>query len=376
MTINKKIPVAAGKINKSDAVNNTTKGDKKPAFESHKLFNNLVMPGNLKAKFDELTRQGWRIVDIIPDDAGFIVIYGKQKSFKSFLVLDMALSIANGIDYHGKKTEQGTVLYIAGEGQKGVLKRIEAWRQARKLGSIENFYLMIKPVIISEPSSYKDLISLIESFPTKPAIVFIDTVARSMKGDENGAGMAEFIAGCDEIRANTGVQIVAIHHTPKSGDTMRGWSGLPGAIDFSYLVEKDSKRQMTAILKADDVKDHNDKGYFFFDMVLHDTGAEDATGQAITSLVPEINTDLSPEPGYNKSRILKGKKLVLLNALKSAIENSKTDAATLEDWRNAYYKQDSSGSKYVTFSRDHEKLIKEGYVIESGGCFFVAEDNQ
>lgn len=363
-----------GNSSKNQQNNSTTSNDKKPIFEAHRLFKSLVKPESLKAKFEELTQQGWRIVDVIPDDAGFIVIYGKQKSFKSFLALDMALSIANGVDYHGKETEQGTVLYIAGEGQKGVLKRVEAWRQLRKLDSIENFYLMIKPIIISEPDSYKDLISLIELFPTKPEIVFIDTIARSMKGDENGAGMAEFISGCDEIRANTGVQIVAIHHTPKSGDTMRGWSGLPGAIDFSYLVEKDSKRPLTAILKADDVKDHSDKGQFFFDMILHDTGAEDATGQAITSLVPKRNTELSPEPSYNKSRALRGKKLVLFNALKSALESSKSDAVTLEDWRNAYYKQDVSGSKYVTFSREHEKLIIDGYVFQSGGYYFVSVD--
>jgi putative DNA primase/helicase len=361
---------------KNQQNNSTTNSDIKPIFEAHRLFKSLVKPESLKAKFEELTKQGWRIVDIIPDDAGFIVIYGKQKSFKSFLALDMALSIANGVDYHGKETEQGTVLYIAGEGQKGVLKRVEAWRQIKKLDSIENFYLMIKPVIISEPDSYKDLISLIELFPTKPAIVFIDTIARSMKGDENGAGMAEFIAGCDEIQANTGVQIVAIHHTPKNGDTMRGWSGLGGAIDFSYLVEKDNKRPMTAILKADDVKDHSDKGQFFFDMVLHDTGSEDTSGQAITSLVPSLNTELSPEPSYNKSRTLRGKKLVLFNALKAVIKDSLEDTASLEEWRNAYYKKDTSNSKYVTFSREHEKLIQDGYVFESGGCFFIPEENQ
>ena len=356
--------------------NSTTNGAKAQEMAAQKLYKNIICPDNLKAKFEELTQQGWRINNVIPDDAGITIIFGKPKTFKSFLALDMALSIASGVPFHGKETEQGTVMYIAGEGQQGVLKRIEAWRQERNIDKITNFYLMVKPVLISEPAACRDLIDLINAAPAgdKPSVVFIDTLARNMKGDENGSGMADFIAGCDEIRAETGAQVVVIHHTPKNSDTPRGWSGLPGAIDFSYLVEKHSKRPLTAIMSAVDAKDHEDTNQLFFDMIVRDTGAVDKSGLAITSLVPKLNAELTPEPQQSASSKLRGIRLNVYNALKAAIDAAKGEPVTRKEWSQEYYRRDNSDNKYKNFSEQCSKLVKDSFVCESGGQYTITED--
>lgn len=377
MTKNKKAGVATPAAKQNQLENkSTTNATEAQEMAAQKLYKNIICPDNLKAKFEELTQQGWRINNVIPDDAGITIIYGKPKTFKSFLALDMALSIANGVDFHGKDTEQCAVMYIAGEGQQGVLKRVEAWRQERSLDKIENFYLMVKPVLVSEPAPCRDLIDLINAAPTdnKPAVIFIDTVARNMKGDENGAGMAEFIAGCDEIRAETGVQVIAVHHTPKNSDTMRGWSGLPGAIDFSYLVEKHNKRPLTAIMSAVDAKDHDDTTQMFFDMIVRDTGAVDKSGLAITSLVPKLNATLTPEPKQSASSRLSGKRKNVYNALKSAIEAAQGESVTLKEWSQEYYGRDSSSNKYSTFSKERKILVEDSLVCESGGQYTISED--
>ena len=62
-------------------------------------------------------------------DKGLAVIFGAPGSYKTFLALDMGLSIAHDIFWQDRLTEAGSVIYIAGEGVGGISKRIRAWRE-------------------------------------------------------------------------------------------------------------------------------------------------------------------------------------------------------------------------------------------------------
>ena len=46
--------------------------------------------------------------------------YTTPASFKSFLAIDWALSVAHGRDWNGRPTAQGAVVYLAMEGQAGI----------------------------------------------------------------------------------------------------------------------------------------------------------------------------------------------------------------------------------------------------------------
>lgn len=52
---------------------------------------------------------------------------------KSFLALDFALSVATRIPWHGRNVVKGPVLYIAGEGRYGILRRARGWAIAHQL---------------------------------------------------------------------------------------------------------------------------------------------------------------------------------------------------------------------------------------------------
>ena len=60
-------------------------------------------------------------------ERSFTMMYGAPGTGKSFLAIDMALSVANGLPWHGYETKQGAVLYIAGEG-------VAAWASAGRRG--------------------------------------------------------------------------------------------------------------------------------------------------------------------------------------------------------------------------------------------------
>jgi hypothetical protein len=383
MTTNKKAGVATPAAKQNQHVKNNITDNKKPIttdFQNHNLFKNLILPENLDANYNELLNSSWRIRNILPDDARLTVIYGKPKSYKSFVALDMALSVATGIEYHGNKTERCNVLYIAAEGQKGITKRIKAWLQVRGVEKLENFYPFVKPITINDDKACKELISFLKLFPVKPELIFIDTLNRSMKGNENGDDMTAFVAGVTEISVEIGAQVVVIHHTPKNGEGMRGHSSLLGAVDFSYLVEKHKKLSNVAVLTRDEVKDHDDNGVMFFNMPVRNivdvdgNNDTDADGNEISSLVPILNAELKPEPQQSASSKLRGIRLNVYNALKAAIDAAKGEPVTQKEWSQEYYRRDNSDNKYKNFSEQRSKLVKDCLVCESGGQYTITED--
>lgn len=341
----------------------------KATWEQHEFYKHIVRPENLAAELERLTKLSWIIEDILPSDGDFIVIFGQQKSYKSFIAIDWALSVANGVVYHGKEVEQGSVVYIAAEGRGGLLKRVEAWRQMRGVDQIKNFYPLMKAIMVTDPEARQKLNEFITLFPVKPSLVFIDTLAQSMAGDENGQGMSEFVRGVTDIIEQTGAKVIVIHHTPKGGETLRGHSSLGGALNYSYLVKKRDKSPGIAIMSCADAKDQDDKAQYFFNMRLHDIGLSDLKGKALTSLVPELNAELQPEPTTGSGQRLSGIRSQVYKALELAMEDTGGDGVTLEQWRDAYYMANPRESKRTEFSREHKTLIDSEHVTEDSGLF-------
>jgi hypothetical protein len=67
------------------------------------------------------------IVDELIEAETLGLIFGDPACGKSFLAVDIALSVATGTQFHGKDVRQGSVFFIAGEGHNGLARRFEAW---------------------------------------------------------------------------------------------------------------------------------------------------------------------------------------------------------------------------------------------------------
>ena len=76
------------------------------------------------------------IKGLIPKNA-LTVIWGPPSCGKSFMTLDAAIHIAINRDYQGRRTVQGPVVYISGEGGKQIHNRVEAWRRHNAEGEID-----------------------------------------------------------------------------------------------------------------------------------------------------------------------------------------------------------------------------------------------
>jgi hypothetical protein len=98
-----------------------------------------------KIAFD--TAPAYLIKGIIPR-VGLCVFWGPPKCGKSFLVFDMLMHVTLNWPYRERRTQQGTVVYCAFEGQAGLRNRVEAFRQ-RKLAENSSevpFHLMASPM--------------------------------------------------------------------------------------------------------------------------------------------------------------------------------------------------------------------------------------
>jgi hypothetical protein len=171
------------------------------------------------------------------------LLYGLPGCYKTFLAVDLGLSIDGGRDWGDRATAQGPVVYVAAEGLAGMGKRIQAWEQAYdhlRGGEHGQFYVLPGPVRLLEAN---DVAALAELVPlVKPRLVVLDTLNRCLAGgDENSSrDMGQALDALDRVR-QAGTAVLVAHHADKAGRNYRGHSSLEGAVDTVLRMERNGK---------------------------------------------------------------------------------------------------------------------------------------
>jgi AAA domain/Bifunctional DNA primase/polymerase, N-terminal len=146
---------------------------------------------------------------------GVGVAWGPPKCGKSFSWYDIAMHIAIGREYRGRRVTQGTVVYCAFEGAAGYGARTEAFRRHYKIPSNLEIPLYLMP---ARTNLIKDHFQLITSIrqqlkeSTWPAMVVLDTLNRSFVGSESkDEDMTAYYLAADAIRAAFDCFVQIIH---------------------------------------------------------------------------------------------------------------------------------------------------------------------
>ncbi len=185
----------------------------------------------------ELAEPAWLIEEILPR-TGLTLLVGKEASYKSFAAQGIAAAILTGLPWVGHEVQQGTVLYLAGEGQAGIKRRIRAWEIAHGL-SLDEFLVLPLPVNFLDNGALAALETEIGALDPAPVLIVVDTLARYYGGDENAtADMGHFVEACDRLKRSTGAQVVIVHHLNKSGE-FRGSTALVAAVDTRIDAKRD-----------------------------------------------------------------------------------------------------------------------------------------
>lgn len=194
----------------------------------------------------------------IPTDA-LACIFGAAGSMKTFLALDMALSVATGKPFQGRyDVERGAVVMVNSEGTRGLPKRIRAWatEHGQPLDEIKDFWVIPGEFALTDPAEAGSLLQTLGDI--KPSLIVIDTLARNFGGgDENSTqDMNAFIAACDSIRRQTGATVLIVHHCGKdSSKGERGSSALRGACDTILQVATQGDEEKRMFVACDKMKD-------------------------------------------------------------------------------------------------------------------------
>lgn len=160
---------------------------------------------------------------------------GKPGDGKSFIALDMAYSVATGVDWQGHSVQQGAALYIAAEGATGLSIRANAWVAAHAHGNPDSPPVVYLPLAINlKDTDQIDVRAFSQALVAlKPSLVIIDTQARVTTGAEENSSkdMGRFVDALEHLRAANPATYLTVHHTPRNGDNLRGSTALEGAAD-------------------------------------------------------------------------------------------------------------------------------------------------
>ena len=168
---------------------------------------------------------------------GLYILAGAPKVGKSWLALDMCLSIAKGESVLGQKTLQGTALYLCLEDS---YVRIQNRLYEITDVPTENLYFSVMSESIGN-----GLEEQIESFKIEHCglkIVFIDTLqmVRSDTDSSYGSDYKE-LSVLKALADKLEIAIIVVHHTRKCKDNdpfnmISGSTGISGCVDGSMVL--------------------------------------------------------------------------------------------------------------------------------------------
>lgn len=208
--------------------------------------------------------------------AAMAVLYGDSNSGKTFVAIDMGAAVCRLVEWLGRPTAGGLVLYLATEAEASVRLRLKAY-QRRHGVKVPGFVIVQSPVNLYDgDADVTAVISLVNELEGKLGgkveLIIGDTLARISAGanENSGEDMGAVLKNAETIRSATDATFLWIHHCGKDqARGMRGWSGMRAAIDTEIEVTADEAtgNRLAEITKQRDLPGKGDRIGFRLEVV-------------------------------------------------------------------------------------------------------------
>lgn len=206
---------------------------------------------------DHVRPPDWLIFDFIPDES-YVMLFGAYSTFKTFLALDVALTLA--CEYETTTTlwtvsegAQGPVLFMAGEGRSSIAKRVMAWEQQHNNGEKVSDFVLVDPVpLINITEEYLAALvdDLLRRHPEGYRLAVLDTLGRSMAGENENEqkGASQFTLLVQRLKAELGGSVLVLHHSGHAeSDRARGSSVFGADPDTLVRIDREGKSHVVKL---------------------------------------------------------------------------------------------------------------------------------
>lgn len=222
---------------------------------------------------------------IIPENS-IGMLYGASGWYKSFVALAQSICIAEGIPWEADgfySVNQRNVVYVAGEGDAGIPKRVNAWEQWNQHRVGSNILWYPAPVNLMKPEEVSYFAQAIVDH--SPGLIWFDTLAKcAVGGDENSSkDMGVVTNSMLYLQHALHCTSALVHHTTKDGESYRGSSALYANVDWAMEVKPNGKNQI--LLRGDKQKD--DEKFAAIGLEAHKIG-EGEDSSLVLRYAPQI----------------------------------------------------------------------------------------
>lgn len=182
----------------------------------------------------------WVVDDLLPA-GGFSIMVAKPKVGKSTLARQLALSVARGESFLGRKTVKGLVLYISLE---------------EKRGEVKNHFKLMGAIGIEDIGLYvgatpEDANKWLERAVEQkhPVLIIVDTLFRFARVTDlnDYAKTLAALTPLLSLARDKSAHVMGIHHARKSGgdgaDTTLGSTAIFGTVDTAIVLKKDKNNR-------------------------------------------------------------------------------------------------------------------------------------
>lgn len=337
-----------------------------------------------------LKDSSYLIEDWIPSES-LTMLFAPSGSGKGFVVCDLAYAISNPeiTDWHGKKIHKhGPVVYVAGEGQRGLRKRFAGLVSYKGYSAeLTEMAIITETVPIDEKNAETGINRLIANIGMKypnPVLIILDTVNTSMNGDENKTVDATTFTNAEKrLIEEFHSTVLNVHHTglnPEAQGRARGSSVFKAAMDMELKLTKNGELLTLEMTKS---KDTDIQSPMVFNLLSIEVPEFiKATGEQETTCVLELN-EQATELFSDKTKQPKGtektskteifaketyeraaQKFGIL--LEDEVRQREVVSVQLEDWREVYYEMssaDKEDTRRKQFKRARELLLETKHIL-------------
>ena len=195
-------------------------------------------------------------VEFVVDEllsVGLHVLAGAPKVGKSWLALQMCLSVALGNKLWNFKTHKGTVLYLSLEDTRSRIKERILKTADIDTDDLNELFIATESELVGE-----ELFEQVDDFlsrHTDTKLMVVDTLQKirnSVKDCTYSNDYAE-LSLLKDMAEKYGIAILLRHHTRKQGDKdpfnqISGTTGISGAADSSFVLLKEDRSSSKATL--------------------------------------------------------------------------------------------------------------------------------